>query len=136
MTMTYQVLRDDDRPVLCVQYHFKTIGTFQYVELFLSQVLPVPICSYASAYMQQFFVSACAQGRRLTGKACVYIGITSDDRAKKKPGFSWSKNRADKEIFSCRIGWHIRHFLQHTNTGLVFGNRLKQVESGSHEKAL
>ena len=49
-------------------------------------------------------------GQAADRRASVYIGITSDDRAKKKHGFSWSKNRADKEIFSCRIEWYIRHF--------------------------
>ena len=80
MTMTYQVLRDDDRPVLCEQYHFTTIGAFLYVELFKglqNHYLPKR-CGYCGRYFlleSAYYSDYCTREiEGMNGKRCRDLG--------------------------------------------------------------
>ena len=80
MTMTYQVLRDDDRPVLCEQYHFTTIGAFLYVELFKglqNHYLPKR-CGYCGRYFlleSAYYSDYCTREvDGMNGKRCRDLG--------------------------------------------------------------
>ena len=80
MTMTYQVTQDNNRPVLCEQYHFTTIGAFLYVELFKglqNHYLPKR-CGYCGRYFlleSAYFSDYCTREvEGMNGKRCRDLG--------------------------------------------------------------
>lgn len=80
MTMTYQVLHDNDHPVLCEQYHFTTIGAFLYVELFKglqNHYLPKR-CGYCGRYFlleSAYYSDYCTREvEDMNGKRCRDLG--------------------------------------------------------------
>ena len=80
MTMTYQVTQDNNRPVLCEQYHFTTIGAFLYVELFKglqNHYLPKR-CGYCGRYFlleSAYYSDYCTREvDGMNGKRCRDLG--------------------------------------------------------------
>ena len=131
MTMTYQVLHDNDHPVLCEQYHFTTIGAFLYVELFKglqNHYLPKR-CGYCGRYFlleSAYYSDYCTREvEDMNGKRCRDLGHRKKYADKIKNDPVWlTYSRAYKA--------HYARFLKKKRRSSRSGQTMRSISGSRH----